>query len=51
MTAPAKRLKNGQTKQAPENYQKAFNPAKARSDEQRAEIFKTNLNRALEKLK
>ena len=43
--------KNGQIKQAAENYEKAFNLAKAQSDEQRAEIFKTNLDRVLEKLK
>ncbi len=43
--------KNGQMKQAAENYQKAYDLAKAQSDEQRAEIFKKNLDRVSEKLK
>ena len=43
--------KNGQLKQARENYERAYNLAKAQSDEQRAEIFKKNLDRVSEKLK
>lgn len=43
--------KNGQMKQAAENYEKAYNLAKAQTDEQRAEIYKKNLDRVSEKLK
>ena len=43
--------KNGQLKQARENYEKAYTLAKAQSDEQRAEIFKKNPDRVSEKLK
>ena len=43
--------KNGQIKQAAENYEKAYNLARAQSDEQRAEIYKKNLDRVSEKLK
>lgn len=43
--------KNGQHKQARENYEKAYNLAKAQNDEQLANIYKTNLERVLEKLK
>ncbi len=43
--------KNGQMKQAAENYKKAYNLAKAQSDERLAEIYKTNLDRVSEKLK
>ncbi len=43
--------KNGQMKQAAENYEKAYNLAKAQSDERLAEIYKTNLDRVSEKLK
>ena len=42
--------KNGQMKQAAENYEKAYNLAKAQNDEQRAQIFKTNLDRVSEKI-
>lgn len=41
--------KNGQLKQAKENYDKAYSLAKAQNDG-RAELFKVNLDRMLEKL-
>ena len=43
--------KNRQAKQATENYEKAYKLAKAQGDEQRAQIFKANLDRVSVKLK
>lgn len=42
--------KNGQMKQAKENYEKAYNIAVKQGDERLAPLFKANLDRALEKL-
>ncbi len=43
--------KNGQLKQARENYEKAFQIAKQKGDERLAPLFKANLDRVSEKLK
>jgi predicted alpha/beta superfamily hydrolase len=41
--------KNGQKKEARENYEKAYNLAKAQNDEQLMQIYKTNLDRVSKK--
>ena len=43
--------KNGQLKEAKENFEKAYNIAKEQGDERRAPLFKANLDRVSDKMK